>query len=179
MEGMESSPLTGRLLVASPLLADPNFLRSVVLVLQHDADGAAGLVLNRPSTALVEGHLPQWAAAAADPALVFMGGPVEPEVGIGLALRSGDQVGALQGVGLIDLELVPSEAPPVRIFSGYAGWGPGQLEDEMREGAWLLADADPSDAFHPQPERLWSEVLRRQGGPVAMLSTYPFDPGLN
>ena len=172
----------GTLLVASPVLVDPNFYRTVVFVLQHDRDGAVGVVLNRPSEEPVEDHLPEWARRLEEPPVIFVGGPVDRAVAIGL-VRSDlpTEPTALGGVGMVDLGSDPAAgAPgPVRVFSGYAGWGPGQAEAEMAEGAWLVLDALPDDVFTLAPDDLWSTVLRRQGGRLAMLATFPLDPSMN
>lgn len=172
----------GTLLVASPLLADPNFDRTVVFVLQHDGDGAVGVVLNRPSGEPVETHLPEWARRLEDPPVVFVGGPVDRAVAIGLVRSEHPtEPTALGGIGMVDLASDPAAGTPgaVRVFSGYAGWGPGQAEAEMAEGAWLVVDATADDVFTQAPEDLWSAVLRRQGGRVAMLATFPTDPSMN
>lgn len=178
---METS-FAGLLLVASPWLGDPNFAQTVVLVLQHDQDGAVGVVLNRPTVEPVASHLPEWSGRLEEPPLVFVGGPVQPAVAIGVVRSDlpGERT-ALNGVGLVDLALDPASAPagPVRVFSGYSGWGPGQLESEMTEETWVLVPAEVGDVFTENPETLWTEVLRRQGGRLAMLATYPADPSMN
>lgn len=172
----------GSLLVASPLLVDPNFYRTVVLVLQQDVDGAVGVVLNRPSEEPVESHLPEWTRRLADPPVVFVGGPVDRSVAIGL-VRSDQptEPTALGGVGMVDLGSDPAAGTPgpVRVFSGYAGWGPGQAEAEIAEGAWVVLDAVADDVFTKAPDNLWPTVLRRQGGWLAMLATFPLDPSMN
>jgi putative transcriptional regulator len=180
---MTVEPAQGRLLVATPLLGDPNFERTVVLLLEANEDGAVGVVLNRPSGTVLVDALPEWAGRAADPAVVFVGGPVEQTAAIGLA-RHDDGLTAevLDGVGLVDLGQEPDTAPAVeavRIFAGYAGWGPGQLEVEIDEGAWFVVDADPDDPLSPDPEDLWRSVLRRQRGEVALYAAFPDDPSLN
>lgn len=169
--------LAGRLLVASPLLGDPNFHRTVVLVLEHGEEGAVGVILNRPSASPIRSVLPDWVSAAVDPTVVFVGGPVEPEIGIALSGAHGADT-ALTGVWLADLASEPTTAP-VRIFSGYAGWDAGQLESELEEGSWMVVDADRGDVFNPDPDGLWSEVLRRQPGRLRLLSSYPPDPSYN
>lgn len=168
--------LTGSLLVASPLLADPNFFRTVVFVLQHDDDGALGVVVNRPSGSPVADHLPGWADLALEPAVVFVGGPVEPAVAVAL----GDRGAAtpLDGIRVVDLESDPV-GEWLRVFSGYAGWGAGQLEEELDEGSWMVVEALPSDITTPDPDDLWHDVLRRQRGPLRLLATYPPSPELN
>src|SRR5690606_27550725 len=140
--------LEGRLLVAAPPLVDPNFDRTVVLLLAHGTDdGALGIVLNRPSGVAVGEYLEPWQPLALDPGEVFIGGPVQPEGVIGLGWVSGhlpDGVRRLaDGVGVVDLHRSPDELPGVtgvRLFAGHAGWGPGQLEAEIREGAWFVVD---------------------------------------
>lgn len=174
--------LTGRLLVATPLLTDPNFARAVVLLCAHHAEGAFGIVINRPLAERVGAHLPQWERRVGEPPVFFAGGPVQPTTVIALG-RDRSGVAApwwtrvTAEVGLIDLRWEPadlsSSMQSVRLFAGYAGWGGGQLEREIEEQAWFVVDAAPGDAFTPVPERLWREVLRRQAGPLAMFSTYP------
>lgn len=185
---MEGVSLAGSLLVASPTLDDPNFSRTVVLLLDHDSDGALGVVLNRPSDIAACDALPRWADVASEPAVVHVGGPVTPEAVVCLGrLRQGvSPVGwtPLAGpIGAVDLDQEPTEMAGVldglRLFAGYAGWGAGQLEAELRLGGWLVVAAESDDAFSAEPERLWSRVLRRQRGELAMLHTMPLDPTNN
>jgi putative transcriptional regulator len=190
-EGIEvDASLAGRLLVATPALEDPNFERTVILLLQHDdEDGAMGLVLNRPSGLPLEEELDDWGELAAPPAEVFIGGPVQPEVAIALGwLEDADLVPAgvqsvSPGLGVVDLRRAPSEMPglaAVRVFAGYAGWSPGQLEMEIEEGAWFTLAADLSDPATPDPDGLWREVFRRQPDDgFRLLATYPDDPSAN
>jgi putative transcriptional regulator len=171
--------LAGRLLVASILLGDPNFDRTVVFLLQHDEEGALGLVLNRPSASTVLEHLPWLAGSVIEPGVVFVGGPVEPEVAIALeSTDTSDRPTALPGVGIADVNRTEAGAP-LRVYSGYSGWGGGQLEGELAEGAWIMLGAEPGDLFTQDPGGLWATVLRRQGGHLGLLSTYPPDPSLN
>lgn len=181
--------LTGRLLVATPSLEDPNFDRTVVLILQHDdQDGAMGLVLNRPSGLPLEEELGDWGRLAAPPDEVFIGGPVQPEVAIALGWLPSDS-GVPDGVrpvmgrlGVVDLRRSPDELPQlvaVRVFAGYAGWAAGQLEDEIAAGSWFALDADPLDPATADPDRLWRDVFRRQSDELRMLATFPDDPSLN
>jgi putative transcriptional regulator len=170
--------LAGALLVASPHLLDPNFYRSVVLVLEHDEDGAVGVIINRPSTSGLGEELPDWAPLLAQPPVVFVGGPVQPEAAVGLA--DGVEGSSLPGVGIVDLSAPPGALDvPVRIYAGYAGWGSGQLEAELAEGGWIVATARSEDVFVGDPGSLWAAVLRRQPGPTALLSSFPIDPRLN
>jgi putative transcriptional regulator len=180
-------PMTGRLLVATPALQSPDFDRTVVLVLEHGDHGALGVVLNRPSELAVAEPLPQWEPFVADPAVVFVGGPVAPSAAICLAQARGETDAdawkpLFDGLGTLDLEGHPEDVPVLdrlRVFAGYAGWGPGQLEGEIEEGAWFVVAAEPGDALSTEPRDLWRTVLRRQGGEYALVSTFPPDPTMN
>jgi putative transcriptional regulator len=190
--------LTSYLLVASPRLVDPSFARRTVLVLDHGDHGALGVVLDNPGGVAVEELLPQWHPLATPPAELFTGGPVARNAVIGLArlgaAGAGDDdpttpdgwtllIDDERPVGTIDLGVDP---PPVatsivglRLFSGYAGWGSGQLEHEIEEGSWFVVPAEAHDPISADPEGLWRRVLRRQGGSLAVVSGYPLDPGAN
>ena len=185
---MTTAPTKGMLLVATPPLADPNFDRTVVLLLEHGAGGSLGLVLNRPSELPVAAALPGWEDLTADPPVVFTGGPVASEAAIAIGTRAGPPVRAgwepvVGDVGTIDLHVDPEEAAAelgaVRIFAGYAGWSPGQLDGELAAGAWLVLPATPRDALDPDPDDLWRRVLLRQGGRTAWLANAPIDPSQN
>lgn len=175
--------LAGRLLVASPRLVDPNFVRTVVALLNHDEQGAMGLVINRPSEAPVADHLPEWAEHLASPPVVFSGGPVEPSVAIGLrhTYEDGPRATPLSGVAMVNFSEDEAEETrgKVRVFAGYAGWGPGQLEDEIEEESWIVVPGFAQDVFSQTPDDLWAQVLGRQGGQVALLASMPIDPQLN
>lgn len=187
----EAVSLAGRLLVATPALTDPNFDRAVVLLLDHDEEGSLGVVLNRPTPVDVGAVLEAWAQLAGAPAVVFQGGPVALDSALALAVVPGEQpTEELLGwrrvhgaIGLVDLEAPPellaSELGSLRVFAGYAGWGPGQLEDELLDGAWYVVESEPGDVSAPDPARLWRSVLRRQRGELAMVATYPDDPSMN
>lgn len=184
-------PAPGRLLVAAPSLADPNFARAVVLLLDADPGGCLGVVLNRPSEVEVGSVLADWAGIGPGPDVLFRGGPVEPDCALGVARVAEDVTGAepmgwrrvAGSTGLVDLDtpvaVVADALGALRIFAGYAGWSPGQLEEEIAEGAWYVVDGEPGDAFLASPEDLWTRVLRRQGGRMAMLATLPADPRMN
>jgi putative transcriptional regulator len=186
MGGME--PATGSLLIAAPTMADPNFARTIVLLLDTGESGALGVVLNRPTELEVADVLLPWADLVAGPGVLFQGGPVETDAALAVARVSADDepVGwrrVFGSTGLVDLdapvEILSNAVSALRIFAGYAGWGAGQLEAEIEEGAWYVVPAEPQDPFLGDPERLWSQVLRRQGGQLAMLATMPSEPGLN
>jgi putative transcriptional regulator len=178
----------GKLLIAEPMLGDPNFERTVVLMIEHRPEGALGVVLNRPSDLEVGAVLEEWADLAAVPSVLYVGGPVEPNGVLALGRSRGDRVvpgwsPVVGDVGTVDLHLQPEEVSPgvggIRFFVGYSGWGAGQLEAELAEGAWLVVDATADDVFAPDPETMWRSVLRRQGGKVSMLADFPVHPSLN
>ena len=180
--------LRGRLLVATPPLEDPNFDRTVVLLLEHHDDGALGVVLNRPGPTPLEDVTPEWRPLAATPAVVFSGGPVAPDAVIGLA-RSGTGadpdafVPVLGDLGTVDLTVDPFDIAGtidrVRIFAGYSGWSAGQLESEIEGHAWFVVDRADDDPFCDDPAGLWRAVLRRQAAPIAMFAHHPEDTGVN
>ena len=191
---MATESLTGRLLVATPVLADPNFRRTVVLIVEHEpAEGTLGVVLNRPTDVPVGRVLEPWSQLVTGPSVVFRGGPVAPDSALAIALVPGDAepLGwhslaadpAMSRLGLVDLDAPPDLLAPainrLRVYAGYAGWAPGQLKAEIDEGAWYVISAEPSDVFAAEPGGLWSTVLRRQGGEMAFTATFPDDPDLN
>lgn len=178
----------GRLLVAAPSLRDPNFARSVVLVLDHSEDGTVGIVLNRPTGNRVGDAMPEWDQLVTEPGLVHLGGPVSTDAVIGLAVLREDAQGegmtsVHDRIGVLDLSCPPARfdgaVEGVRLLAGYAGWAPGQLDAELGEGAWYVVDCAISDALDDDPDTLWSRVLRRQDGPLRLVSTFPDDPSLN
>jgi putative transcriptional regulator len=194
MDEPASDALAGHLLVATPMLGDPNFRRTVVLVVEHESEqGTLGVVLNRPTTVPVGQVLEPWTELATSPSVVFSGGPVAPNSALALALVPGtdepvgwhplDGAAALSRLGLVDLDAPPgllsAAITSLRVYAGYAGWSAGQLQAEIEEGAWYVLPAEPGDAFCAEPGSLWPAVLRRQGGELAYVATYPDDPGLN
>lgn len=176
--------------MATPPLEDPNFDRTVIYVLEHQLDGALGVVLNRPTEEPLGEPLDRWTDLQADPPTVFEGGPVEPDALIALALANEplaeptDELSPVMGrVVSADLSTDPAfvtgVVSEVRVFRGYAGWGPGQLDGEIELGAWLVLDAEPTDVFAAEPKDLWRLVLRRQGGRLAWLAAAPDDLSAN
>lgn len=197
--------LTGRLLVATPLLEHPTFRRTVVLLLDHGEDGALGVVVNQPTEVDVDAVLPVWQPFVTVPGRLFRGGPVALDSALGVVAvpssepaegprDAADDAGSTddeplgvrrinRSLGLVDLdtppEVVVAELRGLRIFAGYAGWSAGQLEGEIADGSWYVVDAEPGDAFTDVPEDLWGDVLRRQGGDLALVATFPDDPAMN
>jgi putative transcriptional regulator len=161
--------LRGRLLIAGPLLDDPSFHRTVVLIGEHGAEGAMGVVLNRPSTVTV--------GEAAEPLSLVAGEDADVADPERAGVSVFDTVGFLPGEIESADEL--GELHAVRVFAGYAGWSPGQLEAELADGAWIVEPAHPADVFTDDPDALWSAVLRRRGGRDALLALLPADPRLN
>lgn len=182
-----TATFVGKLLVAGPTMIDPNFFRTVVLVCEENEGGALGVVLNRPTDVAVGDHLPGWVERLSRPDVVFEGGPVQPDTALALARRTAQSPqgwSEVSGrVGLIDLTLAPADVVgdvvDLRVFAGYAGWGPDQLLAEVAAGDWVTAELLRDDAFTEHPSELWRDVLRRQGGPAAMYADFPLDPSAN
>jgi putative transcriptional regulator len=167
--------IAGRLLVALPALTEAPFRRTVILMLNHGDGGAVGVIINRPTELTVADVMPKWYDRAAEPAVVFEGGPVQPDLAIALGR---DAAGALD---TIDLAGDPTDRVEgsMRVFSGYAGWSGGQLENEIVDGAWVVVNAEPGDAFRTDAEDLWHVVLRRQDEPLRHLGLLPDDLSVN
>ena len=171
----------GRLIVATHELGDPNFAGTVLLLLDHGDDGAIGVVLNRPSTVPVSEPLPDCAYEVRPPEVVFAGGPVGRDtviaVGVGTVVGDSAWQPVSEGLGILDLDQrAPEGLRGVRVFAGYAGWAPGQLEDEVEAGAWWVVDAPVEELLGDDPATMWRAVLRRQGG---FFVTVPEDPTQN
>ena len=186
---MPDLPLKGSLLVATPLLREPTFARTVIAVLAHAPDeGAFGVVLNRRVDLPVADAVPPVADLVSPPATLFDGGPVSPTtaIALGMAAPGADADGweyVVPPLVTVDLDhdpaLLAASLRALRVFAGYAGWAAGQLENEIAEGAWYVVEALPLDPFGAEPERLWSSVLRRQGWPLSAVAVCPLDPTLN
>ena len=178
-------PLGGQLLIAGPDLWDPNFRRTVVLVGHHDEEGAVGVVLNRASEVAVAVAAPPLADLVAVDERLFLGGPVRPRSAVVLADFEDPErasVVAFGSIGFLPEEIEVDGEPGLRrarVFAGYAGWGPGQLEAEVAEGSWLVEPALEEDVFTPAPDDLWSTVVRRKGPGFELLASMPFDPSAN
>ncbi len=172
-------------MIAGPSLWDPNFRRSVVLVGHHDEEGAVGVILNRSLEVPVSEAVPALAELVEDAEPIFAGGPVEPGGVIVVADfvdPSSAEVIALGSIGFLPQDVPDGFAAGIRrarVFAGYAGWGAGQLEAELEEDDWILEPATPGDVFHPEPARLWSDVLKRKGRGFDLLRLMPPDPSLN
>jgi putative transcriptional regulator len=177
--------LRGQLLIAGGGLLDPNFRRTVVLVGEHNEEGALGVVLNRPTAARVRDAAPPLASLVGEDDRVFVGGPVQPEGAVVIAEFEEPGVADLLvfgTVGFLTGELRPDAPEAIRrarVFAGYAGWGPGQLEAEMETASWILDSAVIGDVFTDDAEGLWRRTLRRKGPEFHLLSLMPPDPSMN
>jgi putative transcriptional regulator len=179
----------GIFLVASPALRDPNFRQTVVLLCEHSADGALGVVVNRPTAMLLSEALPQVPVLEAQRHTLYSGGPVQPNHVLILFRLPQEPTethrvfdGVYLGGDLASLErllTMPNGGESFRAFIGYAGWGPGQLEQEMKTGSWITLPADPTIVFEKDPIRVWPYILRSLGGPYELYAEMPADPHLN
>ncbi len=179
--------LRGKLILASPTLLDPNFVRTVVLIAEHTDDGAMGLVLNRPAASSVSDAVPDLAWLTGDEDQVYVGGPVAETAIIVLAEFDRPEIAGALVDG--DLGFVGTEADDpdaldgairrARVFAGHAGWGPGQLEAELEEDSWIVEPPRREEIFSEDPDGLWAAVRRRKGREYALLSTMPPDPSVN
>ena len=174
--------LQGQLLLAAPSLQDPNFHRTVVLICSHDEEHALGVVLNQPAELAVEDAVPELAYLVDEDEPVFVGGPVAPERVLVLA-EWADPSAAGQMVddtlGFLAEGTDYDGSGRARVFAGHAGWGPGQLESELEEEAWILEPSEHDDVFSRDPEGLWSAVLRRKGGKFELIARMPENPSMN
>lgn len=176
---------SGALLLASPGMHENTFDRTVIFLLEHDESGSMGLVLNRPSDMLVSDALPDFGCLA-NPDRLYLGGPVEEGTALVLAEpvdpAAPDMHFMHNGIGLLDLA---TDRDPTfhiqraRVFSGYAGWGPRQLEGECRSGAWVIGHCRDEDLWATDHQRLWGQLLARQGTMGEFLGHYPVQPWLN
>ena len=178
--------LKGQLLLASPALFDPNFRRTVVLVTEHTEEGAAGLVLNRPSETAVADAVPDLLPLVSEEERVYVGGPVQESAVLVLAefedpeeaaLLVVDDIGFLPGDG--DFDLLAGATRRVRVFAGYAGWGPGQLEAELEESSWIVGSSPAPELFPELEDDLWARILRDKGGVYRVVALMPEDPSVN
>ncbi len=183
---MES--LFGKLLVAIPDLPDSNFYRSVVLILQHTKEGATGVILNRPSNVTVATVWDEISSEECDSEVtVNVGGPCEgPLMALHQSLAAGEEPiigGVFVSIQRENLNKIVNQTKhPFKIYSGYAGWGPGQLESEIKVGGWLVTDATAANVFEPS-EDLWKNVCAHVGHEIMLphfnVNRVPTDPSSN
>jgi putative transcriptional regulator len=173
-----SPSLAPTLLLSMPQLVDPNFARAVVLLCEHTPEGAFGLVVNRPSGTDAFDAVELVPPPSRNSGLsLWVGGPVEPQRGWILLGEEPADLGALRVVDGVYLStspdllrhLIETGAGRTRVLTGYAGWGPGQLDDELAASAWLTSDVEPDLIFDTPPDRMWEEAIRRLGADPALL----------
>ena len=172
----------GRLLVATPIISMAPFARSVVLMLEHDESGAVGVILNSETAIPVHEHLPELADLLTPPAAVYLGGPVATDTAILLGRSPSGRFHhppAVDGVGILDVDDLPSDLRDLRVFAGYSGWSEGQLETEIATGSWWVLDAEPDDVFAVDVAFLWNRIVSRAPGTIPFHLTYPDDPSTN
>lgn len=186
---MDTQVGKGMFLIASPHLRDPNFRQTVVLICEHGTGGSLGLVINRRSDQHIMEVLPQATGLHERVGLVYSGGPVQKESLLILHRVFGEVPesqpifdGVCLGGDLLMLEKVSAEGGAedvIRVYMGYSGWAPGQLQMELATGSWIVIPADLQLVFARNPYHVWSGVLRALGGPLAVYATMPPDPSVN
>lgn len=180
-------PAKGKLLIAAPFLSDPSFSRSVVFLCEHNAEGTIGFVLNQLTSLTLDDLVNE--AAFLNPSGIFKGGPVEPET-LHILHRLPGKLGGVQVSdniywgGSFDMlrDVLSSDSyneNDVRLFIGYAGWSPGQLEREMAEGSWLVGDPSATLIFDTDPHLIWKNAISALGRNFSFLANMPIDPQLN
>ena len=186
---MENALGKGIFLIATPSLRDPNFRQSVILLCEHGAEGALGVVVNRPTEINITEVLPQIPVIEGQRHKVFSGGPVQRNnmlILFRLLEEPSDTHQVVDGVYLggnvQTLERIlekPSANESFRAFMGYSGWAPGQLENEMQTGSWLTMPANHSLLFEKDPSNLWAETLQALDTNYQIYSDMPVDPTMN
>jgi putative transcriptional regulator len=181
MKAQADTQLRGRFLLAMPGMGDPRFERSVIYLFAHDDEGSMGFIVNHPTEGLTLGeiatNLPDTVANTGLANLpVFVGGPVQPESGFVLftedeeAAEETPAIGVTQSLDIL-IKAAKGRGPAhMRLVLGYAGWGPGQLENEIQDNAWLICPGDEADIFSPEPQALYARMVERLGIDLAMLS---------
>ena len=183
---LDRESLKGLLLIASPSIFDPNFRQAVVLIAEHNEEGAMGVVLNRPTEATIGDVAPQLEVFADADETIYAGGPVQPSALIVLGQFIDPSAAALPILGDIGFVGIGTELDEVeravhqsRVFAGHAGWGPDQLQAEMESEDWIVQPATHDDVFSHSAAELWTTLLQRMGGEYALMARMPFDPSVN
>jgi putative transcriptional regulator len=182
----KQQPATGKLLIAEPFLADPNFSRTVILLCEHGESGTVGFILNRSTELTLGDLLPELYTPSLT---IYQGGPVQMDTlhmvhRIPLSLGGNRIADDIYWGGSYEAlqEVVENSAyspDDMRLYVGYSGWSEGQLEKEMEEGSWLVTDATPHLLFDTKPEDIWKEAIRQLGKEYAFLANMPLNPQLN
>lgn len=182
----ELTPAVGRILIAEPFLSDPNFARAVVLLCEHGEDGTVGFIVNRSTELMLDDLLPDLYASGLN---IYQGGPVQMDT-LHMMHTTPVELGGNEifpGVywggsyeALQDMIAAGTYDPAqLRLFVGYSGWSPGQLEKEVEEGSWIITDLTPRLLFDTSPENVWKEAIRSLGDEYAYLANLPVNPQLN
>jgi putative transcriptional regulator len=173
----------GSLLVAHPNMLDPNFRRAVLFISAHTPDdGALGVILNRPLEKQVSEVVSEAPLNALDKVPVFFGGPVGRDrlIFASLEWKSGEGLKLNHNVELDEANKQIGKSPgSIRAFIGYAGWGAGQLEAEMKQNAWVIRKPDRATTKLDRLPRLWFDIMSRLGPWFKLLAAAPDDPSLN
>lgn len=179
---LHDSSLSGHLLIATPIINGPPFHRSVIYIGEHDATGALGVILNSPTHLTVLEVLPDLAHLASDPPVIHLGGPVQTDAAM-VVVQSETREFAMEttfaDIGLVDPAAPPPDTTQLRVYAGFAGWGPDQLETEIAMGSWWSTVARREDLFASEGTDLWANAVRRVGGRTSFYLTYPEDPAMN
>ncbi len=180
-------PERGDLLISEPYLPDPNFVRTVILICEHDENGTFGFVLNRPSESVFSDAVEEINHFDAP---LYVGGPVQQN-SLHFIHKRIDQLESKEVIpglywggdfdhllGLIDTHQI--NMSDYRFFVGYSGWETGQLEEELKSKSWIIYKNPTADfIFDTSPDQLWQEVLKNKGGKFKVIANYPQDPRLN
>lgn len=195
------SSLKGYFLISETNMSDPNFYRTVILILEHNDEGAFGLVVNRRSHLTLAEILPEFNNERGKKTPVYVGGPVQQEFlfvihsDLPAESSSSSELASIPALGIhfepsfrhiqhyFDDDhwssLSESKKPHIHLFLGYSGWAPGQLEREMENGSWMVIKASPRIVFYPNPEDGWKEALREKGGIYKIFADSGQEPSLN
>ena len=180
-------PAAGVVLIAPPMMQDPNFRRTVILLCEHGVDGSFGLILNKAISMQLADVVEDMAQYTGP---LSVGGPVQPDT-LHVLHRFGQKIGdAVQinnnlfwGGDFDEIQNIvrtqQTSQEDIRFFLGYAGWSPGQLDAEIEQDGWIVTPAQNSFVFEDDPDNLWKNVLRKMGGEYALLSNFPEDPRMN
>lgn len=181
-------------------MPDPNFFQTVVLILEHNKEGAFGLVVNRRSRLLLADIMPQFDSQHGAATPIYVGGPVQQEylfvLHSDMPESHSSSESIMQPVPGVTFEpafshveylfqteswagIPADDRPRIHLFLGYSGWAPGQLEKEMRMGSWMIHPATPRIVFHPNPEQGWKDALREKGGIYRVFAETDQNPTLN
>ena len=176
----------GQILIAEPFLADPNFARAVILLCEHGAEGSVGFILNKPTDLTLGDLLPELYTPLLN---INQGGPVQLDT-LHMLHRSPEAFGGNQIIPgvywggsyeALQESIKENEYQPIdlKLFVGYAGWAPGQLEKELEEGSWMIADLSPRLLFETEPDNIWKSSIRLLGKEFSYLANMPLNPQLN